>query len=329
MFDSLVSRGIKGVLTTLTDVTGEPSAVVQLPDQVVASVPADHQWVLDSQDDDGFRVVPVELPHLPFVLVATRAGDLAVELADHAAELVALELGKLRAVQSARRGLAGQVIEDIVRSAITSREAARLLRANGIDPADAHSVLVFSGAAPAADLTVAKATARVGPYEAVLLQEEQPAVDVAQSLADQNTQITSVGVGGPYRGVHGLRWAFLEAQEAAGRGPGIHEGGMINMPRLLLSNPDLPVREVAAKVLRPLTEFDEEHGGELMRTLEAYLDLDGSPQLTAKELFVHRNTVRYRLEQVERLTGLSLSSVESRVHLWLAMHAINPLDGAG
>jgi purine catabolism regulator len=329
MFDSLLSQGITGVLATLTDTTGEPSAVVQLPDQVVASVPANHRWVFDSPDDNGFRVVPVEASHLPFALLATSRSEIAIDLANHAAELVALELGKLRAVQAARRGLAGQVIEDIVRSAITSREAARLLRANGINPADAHSVLVFSGDAPAADLTTATATASVGPYEAVLLHEEQPALDVAHTLADHNTQITSVGVGGPYRGVHGLRWAFLEAQEATGRGPGVHEGGMINMPRLLLSNPDLPVREVAAKVLQPLTEFDAEHGGELMRTLEAFLDLDGSPQLTAKELFVHRNTVRYRLEQVERLTGLSLSSVESRVHLWLAMRAISPFDGAG
>ena len=327
MFDSLLATGLEGVLATLTDLTGGPSAVVELPDHVVASIPADHQWALDNSEDN--RVVPVGLPDLPFVLLTAGVGDLAVELADHAAKLVALELGKVQAVQSVRRRLVGQVIEDIVRSAITSREAARLLRANGIDPADAHSMLVFSGDAPATDLSVATATANIGPYGAVLLQEEQPAVDVARSLADQNTQITSIGVGGPYRGVHGLRWAYLEAQEATGRGPGVHEGGMINMSRLLLSNPDLPVREVAAKALQPLTEFDAEHGGELMRTLEAYLDLGGSPQLTAKELFVHRNTVRYRLEQVERLTGLALSSVESRVHLWLAMRAITPLDGGG
>jgi len=329
MFDSLLAQGITGVLARLSEVTGQPSAVVQLPDQVLASVPADHRWALDRLHAGKIRVVPLELPHLRFALLAVGSTDLAIDLEDHAAGLIKLELVKLQAVRAARRELTGQVIEDIVRSAITSSEAARRLQATGIDPADAHSVLVFPDGVPTADLSVATATASVGPYEAVVLHEKQRALDVARKLAEHNTDITSVGVGGPYRGVHGLRWAFLEAQEAVGRGPGVHEGRVIDMARLLMSNPDLPVHEVASKVLRPLIEFDAERGGKLMRTLEAFLKSGGSPQLTAKALYVHRNTVRYRLEQIERLAGLSLSSVEARVHLWLAMRAISLSDDAG
>ncbi|WNV85523.1 helix-turn-helix domain-containing protein [Umezawaea sp. Da 62-37] len=329
MFDSLLSHGIPGVLARLTEATGEPSAVVRLPDQVLASAPAGHHWALDRLRSGEGRVVPVDLPRLRCALLTTGDGDLAVDLGNHAAGLVKLELAKQQAVRAGRRELVGQVIEDVVRSAITTREAASRLRAAGIDPAEAHSVLVFAGGAPTADPGVATAVATVGRYEAVVLHEEQPALEVARTLAEHNPHITSIGVGGPYRGVHGLRWAFIEAQEAAGRGPGVHEGRVINMPTLLMSNPDLPVREVAAKVLQPLTAFDAERGGELVRTLELFLGSGGSPQLTAKELFVHRNTVRYRLEQIERLTGLSLSSVEARVHLWLAMRAVTPFGDAG
>jgi purine catabolism regulator len=39
----------------------------------------------------------------------------------------------------------------------------------------------------------------------------------------------------------------------------------------------------------------------------------------ADRLIVHRNTVRYRLEQIEKLTGRSLVRTADRVQLWLAL----------
>jgi purine catabolism regulator len=41
----------------------------------------------------------------------------------------------------------------------------------------------------------------------------------------------------------------------------------------------------------------------------------------AEKLIVHRNTVRYRLEQIEKLTGRSLARTADRVQLWLALAA--------
>jgi len=47
-----------------------------------------------------------------------------------------------------------------------------------------------------------------------------------------------------------------------------------------------------------------EHGGDLLATLEAFLDA-GSIEGTARRLFIHANTVRYRLGRVEDVTGFS------------------------
>lgn len=47
-----------------------------------------------------------------------------------------------------------------------------------------------------------------------------------------------------------------------------------------------------------------EHGGDLLPTLEAFLD-EGTIEATARRLFVHANTVRYRLARVEDVTGYS------------------------
>ena len=55
-----------------------------------------------------------------------------------------------------------------------------------------------------------------------------------------------------------------------------------------------------AETIEPLSDYDEQYETELVATVEAYLDNDGNVAATAKQLFTHRHTVRYRLERVQR-----------------------------
>jgi hypothetical protein len=58
---------------------------------------------------------------------------------------------------------------------------------------------------------------------------------------------------------------------------------------------------------------------ELLATLRFYLASNGSLAYTAQHLFMHRNTVLYRLKQIEKLLNVSLNSSETRLHLSLAL----------
>lgn len=60
-------------------------------------------------------------------------------------------------------------------------------------------------------------------------------------------------------------------------------------------------------------------GTELTATLRAYLACDMHVERAAKRLFVHQNTVRYRLTRFEELTGASLHETEVLVGLWWAL----------
>jgi purine catabolism regulator len=131
-----------------------------------------------------------------------------------------------------------------------------------------------------------------------------------------------VGIGGWYSGVAGLRWSYYEAREAMTRGPGVNERARMSLSGLLLASEDVPLRDLAEDVLRPLREYDAAHDAALVETLRAYLDGNGSVARVADRLIVHRNTVRYRLDQIERLTGHSLASTAARVQLWLALSAV-------
>ena len=60
----------------------------------------------------------------------------------------------------------------------------------------------------------------------------------------------------------------------------------------------------------------------LIATVDAYLDAGGSLEGAARRLFVHTNTVRYRLRRVHQLTGRSLSDPRDLADLTTAAFAL-------
>jgi sugar diacid utilization regulator len=80
-----------------------------------------------------------------------------------------------------------------------------------------------------------------------------------------------------------------------------------------------------AETIQPLADYDEQYETELVGTVEAYLDNDGNVAATAKQLFTHRHTVRYRLERVRELCGHDVSATEGREKLGLGLKAMRVL----
>ncbi len=98
--------------------------------------------------------------------------------------------------------------------------------------------------------------------------------------------------------------------------------------RLLLpamSDDPAELERFYAETIQPLADYDEQYETELVATVEAYLDNDGNVAATAKQLFTHRHTVRYRLERVRELCGHDVSSTEGREKLGLGLKAMRVL----
>ena len=77
--------------------------------------------------------------------------------------------------------------------------------------------------------------------------------------------------------------------------------------RLLLSmtDPDA-LRAFADAMLAPLDAYDAGQGGDLIASLQAFLQHNARWETAAAQLFVHRHTLRYRMRKVEELTGRDL-----------------------
>jgi sugar diacid utilization regulator len=80
-----------------------------------------------------------------------------------------------------------------------------------------------------------------------------------------------------------------------------------------------------AETIAPLSAYDDQYETELVQTIEAYLDNDGNVAATAKQLFTHRHTIRYRLERAKELCGHDVSATEGREKLGLGLKAMRVL----
>ncbi|MFE3055291.1 helix-turn-helix domain-containing protein [Nocardia sp. NPDC059239] len=110
------------------------------------------------------------------------------------------------------------------------------------------------------------------------------------------------------RAAHALRSGVTAAEDLAT----LHE---------LLAGVPEPIRDAyRTRVLGSLLEEDDSHAA-LRATLIAFLDHNGSWTRTAEALYLHVNTVHYRIERIERLTGRDLSRLDDRIDLRAALMA--------
>jgi PucR family transcriptional regulator, purine catabolism regulatory protein len=72
-------------------------------------------------------------------------------------------------------------------------------------------------------------------------------------------------------------------------------------------------------LLGPIESGEGHYGGELMRSLEAFIECNGQWEAAARRLYCHRHTLRYRIRKIEELTGRDLSSARDRIEFWLAL----------
>ena len=91
--------------------------------------------------------------------------------------------------------------------------------------------------------------------------------------------------------------------------------------QILFSVNDFQILEnMYHQLLDPLIEYDQKHHGELEMTFYYYLLYDGHHQAMSKHLYMHRNTINYRLAKIKELLGSDLSSFEEKMPYMLAFY---------
>ena len=84
----------------------------------------------------------------------------------------------------------------------------------------------------------------------------------------------------------------------------------------------LSTEMLCSQKLKALQKYDAENHTEFYHTLEVYLTLERNVLQTAKTLFIHRSTLFYRLERIQKITKTNLDDPKERLILLLSFYLL-------
>ncbi|MEU6067790.1 MULTISPECIES: PucR family transcriptional regulator [Streptomyces] len=198
--------------------------------------------------------------------------------------------------------------------------------ATGPEPSDRIAV-AHTGAEAVALVPLPAVSSEHDGSEAGILADEllESVRDPLSAGLGDDGRVT-LGVSAAVHSAEGLRGALEEARHArrvAAARPGrVCAAGHQELASHVLLLPFVPDdvrRAFTARLLDPLRDYDRRHRAELIPTLEAFLDCDGSWTRCATRLHLHVNTLRYRVGRIEQLTGRDLSRLEDKLDFFLAL----------
>jgi purine catabolism regulator len=272
--------------------------------------------------------------------------------AEHGAAACALEMAKVKAVSEARKSLRGDFLEGLLAGTLPQEEIDRLAGRLDHDTRPPHAIMTLSwiGEDPP---TLRRLETTVhwllnhhtrpalvhdygGQYLCVFQALKDPdSLEAAHELSRRLLEQLEVefpdkrligGVSGPAEMLADWPRVYREALQAMDVGERLQLGNQIvefnslGVYQLLCELEDIPaVHRFATQVIGPLVKYDDDHRGSLVQTLEAYFNHHGNISRTAESLFVHRNTLLYRMDRIQELTGQDLNNADMRLALHLSL----------
>jgi PucR family transcriptional regulator, purine catabolism regulatory protein len=271
---------------------------------------------------------------------------------EQGAAACALEMAKAKAVSEAKKSLRGDFLEGLLVGTLPQNEIERLAGRLDHDTRQPHAILTLSWMGPnAPSLRRLETTlnwllnnhtrpALVHDYGGQFLcvfqsLKEPDSLEAAYELTRRLMEQVAIefpdakligGMSGPAQTLKDWPRVYREALQAMDVGERLKIGRQIvefnslGVYQLLTELETIPaVEDFASQIIAPLAAYDKEHRGSLVQTLEAYFDHHGNISRTAENLFVHRNTLLYRMDRIQELTGQDLNNSNMRLALHLSL----------
>lgn len=273
-------------------------------------------------------VVAVERPG------ATPAGMVAIQ---HIETVAALEVERMLSEARLARTFRAALLEDMLDGQLAPDGIRRRLSGEGFDSSEMLVLLALrrrDAGDPARALDKLNESLRqqriphlaTATEPAFLLAPDTPAVSAAVA---EVTELRA-GASRPFTIPDGLALARRDAQLALDIAVQretdlVRAGSDVNYP-LSLAADRASLERLISSALGALIEYDEHHQTDLVRSLRCYLERERSLREAAALLFVHPNSLAYRLRRIEEITGRRLASIEAQTELWIALEAQRILD---
>lgn len=135
-------------------------------------------------------------------------------------------------------------------------------------------------------------------------------MEFTEKIKDRLT--VSIGVSNQYRELKDIKKLYEESYMAIlFSNKDIVYYRSLDIIRLLYPLKDgSEIQEYYASTIKKIENYDEVNGTSLMDTLEIFFRYDNKKTVVASKLFIHVETLRYRLNRIEEITGYSLDTSE-------------------
>ena len=285
--------------------------------------------------------------------------DLLDKLAvEHGAAACALEMAKAKAISEAKKALRGNFLEGLLAGTMPRKEIERLEGRLDHNTSQPHAVLALKWVDPPLyslrrlETTVnwvlnnhsRSALVHVyGDKHVCVFQQLKHAEDMEtahelgrrieeQVKTEYPDAVLVAGMSGPAPTLTEWPDVYDEALQAMQLAERLQikrvvQFSSLGVYQLLVQLEEIPtVRNFTDQVIGPLVEYDEQHNSSLVKTMDAYFEHHGNISQTAESLFIHRNTLLYRLERIQELTGhdLNQSNMRLALHLSLKLWQLRP-----
>ncbi|MCH3963971.1 MAG: PucR family transcriptional regulator ligand-binding domain-containing protein [Clostridium sp.] len=160
---------------------------------------------------------------------------------------------------------------------------------------------------------------------------ESKMIHIAESIKaeinEKSKPITvSIGIGGMCKELGKFKTVILEARKSLeiakkfSRNNCIVNYKDLGVFRLFFEmNSYKEMRRLFDENLMKLKEYDEKNSSNLVKTLDAYLKNNRNLGNTAEELYLHRNTMKYRIKRIEEILDCDLKNEETVFNIKLSM----------
>jgi purine catabolism regulator len=277
------------------------------------------------------RALVVEVPDEEPTVLATyafRGPSTDMVHLQHLASAVAVLLAQQNARREHERRIGAEVMSQLCDGRMSDREGDRELGERGLN-AETCCVVAADGVSAASERQLhLKLGRRSVPHlllrRATLLYALMPVTDRAldvlgQRLGDEVTLGISEPLSRPSRAPNAVREATWAVRGAVTTSRGIARFAEATMFSVLRDPEE--ARVVVDRVLGELIAYDATHSSDMVATLDTYLRCERSWLHAARELGIHRQTVVYRMQRVEEITGRRIADTATLAEFWLALRA--------
>jgi PucR family transcriptional regulator, purine catabolism regulatory protein len=270
-------------------------------------------------------------------------------VAEQGALVCAFEMSRTKAIREAEKRLQGDLLAALLQENLAPRDALLWAQNLNLDLSQALVAMRFAWDGPSppsrrrletlinGEITRQNLPVLISPMgsEVICFYQVHPGSDrpetaiafaqtvISLEVGEYPGTVALCGIGAPCQDLSDWRTSFQQSGQALELARRLGGRKALYFPdlsvyRLLMQikpNPELAA--FLEEILGPLIAHDG--GVELIHTLETYFDHNANLSQTAEALFIHRNTLIYRMERIAEISGVDLNHPETRLAVQIAL----------